>query len=166
MPLKPCRECGQEVSTSAKTCPSCGVDHPAKTSEQTRRARRVALWALGIMTAAPLLAVGTCAVLFMGGSSGPARTYCEGASGFAQDVRSVEEGVGADIFGGGRCDAGTLRMPAGDSWRSLPCLTQVETLGALGQRWDERGGLRLIVTGAGGAELGSARGGRASIAGC
>lgn len=30
MALKPCRECGQEVSTSAKACPRCGVDHPTK----------------------------------------------------------------------------------------------------------------------------------------
>lgn len=29
MALKPCRECGQEVSTEAKTCPNCGVKHPA-----------------------------------------------------------------------------------------------------------------------------------------
>lgn len=30
MALKPCRECGQPVSTSAKACPSCGVGHPTK----------------------------------------------------------------------------------------------------------------------------------------
>lgn len=29
MAMKPCRECGTEVSTKAKTCPHCGVDHPA-----------------------------------------------------------------------------------------------------------------------------------------
>lgn len=29
MAMKPCRECGHEVSTSAKTCPNCGVRHPA-----------------------------------------------------------------------------------------------------------------------------------------
>ena len=28
MALKPCRECGKEVSTKAKTCPQCGVPHP------------------------------------------------------------------------------------------------------------------------------------------
>jgi ribosomal protein L40E len=28
MALKPCRECGQEVSTDAKSCPHCGTKHP------------------------------------------------------------------------------------------------------------------------------------------
>lgn len=28
MSLKPCRECGKEVSTGAKACPHCGVGHP------------------------------------------------------------------------------------------------------------------------------------------
>jgi hypothetical protein len=28
MALKPCKECGKEVSTSAKTCPHCGVKEP------------------------------------------------------------------------------------------------------------------------------------------
>ena len=31
MTLKPCRECGAPVSTSAKTCPSCGIGKPVKT---------------------------------------------------------------------------------------------------------------------------------------
>lgn len=30
MALKPCRECGHDVSTKAKACPSCGVDHPTR----------------------------------------------------------------------------------------------------------------------------------------
>jgi len=29
MSLRPCRECGQRVSTEASTCPSCGVPNPA-----------------------------------------------------------------------------------------------------------------------------------------
>jgi hypothetical protein len=29
MALKPCRECGAEISTLAKTCPHCGVSSPA-----------------------------------------------------------------------------------------------------------------------------------------
>lgn len=27
--LKPCRECGQQVSTEAATCPNCGVSNPS-----------------------------------------------------------------------------------------------------------------------------------------
>jgi len=32
MPLKPCRECGKEISTQAKHCPHCGAPYPAKKS--------------------------------------------------------------------------------------------------------------------------------------
>lgn len=32
MALKPCRECGHEVSTSAKICPHCGVKRPVAAS--------------------------------------------------------------------------------------------------------------------------------------
>lgn len=30
MALKPCRECGQQVSGTAKVCPSCGIKSPAR----------------------------------------------------------------------------------------------------------------------------------------
>jgi uncharacterized membrane protein YvbJ len=30
MALAKCKECGKKVSTSAKTCPSCGVPSPTK----------------------------------------------------------------------------------------------------------------------------------------
>jgi uncharacterized membrane protein YvbJ len=30
MPLKPCRECGANVSKEAQTCPHCGAPHPTK----------------------------------------------------------------------------------------------------------------------------------------
>lgn len=26
--MKPCRECGKEVASSAKKCPHCGIDYP------------------------------------------------------------------------------------------------------------------------------------------
>lgn len=29
MAMKPCRECGEQVSTQAKACPHCGTPHPA-----------------------------------------------------------------------------------------------------------------------------------------
>lgn len=35
MPLKPCKECGNEVSTEAKSCPKCGAKLPKKTSAFT-----------------------------------------------------------------------------------------------------------------------------------
>ena len=35
MALKPCRECGQEVSDQAKTCPKCGVGRPVATTANT-----------------------------------------------------------------------------------------------------------------------------------
>lgn len=30
MALKPCKECGKEVSTGAPTCPQCGAKHPTR----------------------------------------------------------------------------------------------------------------------------------------
>ena len=30
MALKPCKECGKDVSTEANTCPNCGVPKPTK----------------------------------------------------------------------------------------------------------------------------------------
>ncbi len=35
MALKPCKECKKEVSTSAKTCPHCGVANPAVGPKET-----------------------------------------------------------------------------------------------------------------------------------
>ena len=32
MALKPCRECGEKVSTGARACPKCGVKRPTKPS--------------------------------------------------------------------------------------------------------------------------------------
>lgn len=40
MPLKPCRECGEEVSSEADTCPSCGVPNPTASEEEVRRQKR------------------------------------------------------------------------------------------------------------------------------
>jgi hypothetical protein len=46
MPLQPCRECGHEVSTEAKTCPSCGVADPtgslAAAAGQQAKAKKAA----------------------------------------------------------------------------------------------------------------------------
>ena len=35
MALAKCKECGKKVSTSAKTCPSCGVPSPTKKEKNT-----------------------------------------------------------------------------------------------------------------------------------
>lgn len=51
MPLAPCRECGQDVSTEAETCPACGVSGPTNLpcpkcgSGNTKRA---SLWAVAL----------------------------------------------------------------------------------------------------------------------
>lgn len=37
MAMKQCRECGQEVSTNAKTCPNCGTSHPTTTMSRGAR---------------------------------------------------------------------------------------------------------------------------------
>ena len=35
MALYPCRECGEEVSLDAKSCPKCGAKHPAMDAKKT-----------------------------------------------------------------------------------------------------------------------------------
>ena len=35
MALASCKECGKKVSTSAKTCPSCGIPSPTKKKENS-----------------------------------------------------------------------------------------------------------------------------------
>lgn len=37
MALKPCRECGQQVSTEAATCPHCGVSDPTGAAREAAR---------------------------------------------------------------------------------------------------------------------------------
>jgi hypothetical protein len=37
MTLAPCRECGQQVSAEATTCPLCGVPAPVQTIPATER---------------------------------------------------------------------------------------------------------------------------------
>ena len=34
MALKPCGECGEAISSRAKTCPHCGIDKPFKPTVQ------------------------------------------------------------------------------------------------------------------------------------
>lgn len=48
MALAPCRECGHDVSSSAPTCPQCGVKHPDAT--QAKRAS-TASYAMGLALA-------------------------------------------------------------------------------------------------------------------
>lgn len=43
MALKPCKECGREISTEAKTCPHCGKGSP------TRRTTRLGLVLVGVL---------------------------------------------------------------------------------------------------------------------
>jgi len=43
MAMEECRECGDQVSTGAETCPHCGVSYP--TSEAGQRALTIWLWA-------------------------------------------------------------------------------------------------------------------------
>jgi hypothetical protein len=51
MALKPCRECGQQVSTDAETCPHCGVRSPTDRAAAGKRTAGVVSWlvVLGII---------------------------------------------------------------------------------------------------------------------
>jgi hypothetical protein len=43
MAMTSCRECGQAVSSTAATCPHCGVSRPSATPEQVRSEAQLAL---------------------------------------------------------------------------------------------------------------------------
>ncbi len=49
MSLKPCRECGEQVSTEARTCPKCGIKNPAKKKANIRMSVWIALIATIIL---------------------------------------------------------------------------------------------------------------------
>jgi uncharacterized protein HemX len=59
MSLTPCRECGQEVSAYAKTCPQCGVTMPGRDAPEhdatKRQGRRIGAGIVGLIFA---LAIG------------------------------------------------------------------------------------------------------------
>lgn len=48
MALKPCAECGREVSTSANTCPNCGMPNPTEQSKDTAQQKSPIHWNLEI----------------------------------------------------------------------------------------------------------------------
>ena len=61
MALKPCRGCGEQVSTDAETCPNCGKKNPTRGAIQSGRE---AAWLLfgatvALVIVTPLLAIAT-----------------------------------------------------------------------------------------------------------
>jgi hypothetical protein len=67
--LKPCRECGKEVSTEAKSCPHCGVTSPVRKSQ---------IVVLGCL--ASLLLVGYCVVNLVNTTTSSVSTSARTAS--------------------------------------------------------------------------------------
>jgi hypothetical protein len=55
MALAPCRECKKEVSTTAKTCPSCGVAHPANATLAAADAMQSCGCLLTVLITLPIL---------------------------------------------------------------------------------------------------------------
>lgn len=53
MALKPCKECKKEVSTSAKTCPHCGVKNPGVSTKDS-------LIGLGVLVLIVVVVVASC----------------------------------------------------------------------------------------------------------
>ncbi len=58
MALKPCRECGEDVSTEAKTCPHCGVKKPILKSD-SQKMTKILIWLFMIT----IIAVGIVAII-------------------------------------------------------------------------------------------------------
>ena len=50
MAMRPCRECGQDVSTKAKTCPNCGIKKPGRTEYGWKSLLFVLLFLVGFVT--------------------------------------------------------------------------------------------------------------------
>ncbi len=74
MALKPCKECGQQVSTKAKACPHCGTPNPTAGIMQTR---------LGCGHLLLILLVGFVAMVVLAPdptTSGPTTSGSSGAS--------------------------------------------------------------------------------------
>ena len=101
--LKQCRDCGQEVSTKARTCPNCGAPKPTKAS------KKGCLWYIGAFFVF-VLALGVVSSLFeddgespasSGGSAGGSVT-CESPS------RKLLDGIasGLEVSGGGTIGRG------------------------------------------------------------
>jgi hypothetical protein len=53
--LKPCRECGRDVSPTAKACPNCGVAYPANKLAATGDQMQKMGCALTILFTIPIL---------------------------------------------------------------------------------------------------------------
>jgi ribosomal protein L40E len=86
MALKPCRECGQQVSTEAETCPHCGVRSPTVTplsdSASKKRASPTALLVFLI-----LISIG---LWVFGKSEGPQETSTATHSGSEDQSKPAE----------------------------------------------------------------------------
>jgi len=68
----PCRECGVEVSGSARTCPTCGATNPTKGAKKLSRGRRV----LAATIAVAVATAGVIVVQFDGNDgNSPAGAY-------------------------------------------------------------------------------------------
>jgi hypothetical protein len=63
--MKQCRDCGQAVSTKAKTCPNCGAPKPAKAS------KKGCLWYIGAFFVVVLI-IGVVSSLFEDNGESPA----------------------------------------------------------------------------------------------
>jgi hypothetical protein len=55
MALQPCRECGKDVSQSAKSCPHCGVAYPANKLAAAGASMTQVGCALTLLVTVPLL---------------------------------------------------------------------------------------------------------------
>jgi uncharacterized membrane protein YvbJ len=61
MAMTPCRSCGNDVAATAKTCPQCGIKHPALDAAASKNyAAATAAWSLGC-----LLMLGLAMVMFV-----------------------------------------------------------------------------------------------------
>jgi hypothetical protein len=88
MALKPCRECGRQVSTSAETCPHCGIRSPVASSGKGSSGKGDQHGVLGVIFF--VIIAGFIALWAFGKTEGPQETPTATHSG-PEDKSKPEE---------------------------------------------------------------------------
>lgn len=63
MPLKPCRECAREVSSTASSCPHCGAQAPTDAADMAKGILALGTIMFAVIAIPILLLLGTCVLL-------------------------------------------------------------------------------------------------------
>jgi hypothetical protein len=122
MALTTCRECKKEVSTSAKTCPHCGIKNPALKAKDTF---------VGVIGLIVLVGI----VYSCSGSDKPKQEAAQNVPDKSQETQ-VSEKKAAEELAACKLDLqcwGEKNLPAA----SVYCKTDIEKLGKFSSKWTD-----------------------------